>query len=107
MGGKRVQRINSERCELIRLTTFMVLTTRAISCNSILSLKRELRAHSASLKVYRNASIRLALGPSYPKAFGAIKGQHMVLIAERDISEVCKLVVAFISSNGSHLHAFV
>ncbi|XXN13573.1 MAG: 50S ribosomal protein L10 [Candidatus Hodgkinia cicadicola] len=91
----------------MRLNTFIVLNTQSIDCNSILNLKRALRAHSSIVKVYRNASVRLALAPICASAFGAIRGQHIFLIIENKISEVCKLVVQFAALNNAHLHAFV
>ncbi|AUG34152.1 50S ribosomal protein L10 [Candidatus Hodgkinia cicadicola] len=107
MSVKQLKRIDCERSQLTRLNSFIVLSVRSVDCNSILSLKRALRTHSASVKVYRNASVRLALGPGYSNAFGAIRGQHIFLIIENKISEVCKLVVQFVASNNAHLHAFV
>ncbi|AUG33850.1 50S ribosomal protein L10 [Candidatus Hodgkinia cicadicola] len=104
---KQLKRVDYERSQLIRLSSFIVLSVRSVDCNSILNLKRALRTHSASVKVYRNASVRLALGPGHPNAFSAIRGQHIFLIIENKISEVCKLVVQFVASNNAHLHAFV
>ncbi|AHL31111.1 MAG: 50S ribosomal protein L10 [Candidatus Hodgkinia cicadicola] len=107
MSVRQFKRVNFERSELIRLNTFIVLSAQAIDCNSILNLKRALRAHSAVVRVYRNASVRLALAPSYPGAFSAFRGQHIFLIIEDRVSEVCKLVAQFIALNNTHLHAFV
>lgn len=107
MSVKRLKRIGFERSELMRLSTFIVLSAQSIDCNSILNLKRALRAHSSIVKVYRNASVRLALGPVYSGAFSAIRGQHIFLIVENGISEVCRIVVQFVALNNAHLHAFV
>lgn len=107
LSAKQFKRVECERSQLIRLNSFIVLGVRSIDCNSILNLKRALRIHSASVKVYRNASVRLALGPSYSNAFGAIRGQHIFLIVENRVPEVCKLVVQFVASANAHLHAFV
>lgn len=107
MSVKQLKRIDSERLELIRLSTFIVISTQAVGCNSILNLKRALRAHSAVVKVYRNASVRLALGQSYYSAFSTIRGQHIFLIVENKVSEVCELAARFVELNNAHLRAFV
>ncbi|XXM93260.1 MAG: 50S ribosomal protein L10 [Candidatus Hodgkinia cicadicola] len=107
MKVKRIARINFERTQLMRLRSFIVLTAHALDCNSILSLKRALRAHLVSVKFYKNASVKLAFGARYPSAFGAIKGQHMFLVIERDVSEACKLVSAFAQAHAVSVQAFV
>ncbi|XXN13732.1 MAG: 50S ribosomal protein L10 [Candidatus Hodgkinia cicadicola] len=107
MNTKRLMRIAAEREQLLRLGSFIVLTAHAVSCNSVLGLKRVLRNYLAYVKFYKNASIKLALGARYPSVFGSIKGQHMFLIVKDNVFEVCKLVADFVKTNGISVHALV
>ncbi|XXN19695.1 MAG: hypothetical protein AAJB65_00555 [Candidatus Hodgkinia cicadicola] len=86
-----------------------MLSVSAIDCNSILNLKRSLRANSASVRFYRNASVKLTLGNKYRGALGLIKGQHMFLIFEQncDTLAICKLIAKFIEAKGAQVRVFV
>ncbi|ATY93553.1 50S ribosomal protein L10 [Candidatus Hodgkinia cicadicola] len=109
MSAKHSARIRAECLALNAYPSFIILNIHAIDCSSILSLKRSLRAHSASIKFYRNASIRLSLSTNYQNILKSIRGQHMLLILECNCNmlAICKLIIEFAKVRKVQICAFV
>ncbi|XXM93708.1 50S ribosomal protein L10 [Candidatus Hodgkinia cicadicola] len=107
LSASRLNRCNKQLAELAKLNTFVIITASAVSCNSVLNLKRLLRPNASRIRFYKNALVRLAFASVYPDISAGIKGQCLFIILGSDAFAEYRLISSFVKANGLDTRYFV